>query len=62
VAMLVITYVAKNMDYPPSGVPPTGIVIASLVVFTILGAPLAVSNNFFPPEFLQVLTGVWYPY
>jgi solute carrier family 45 protein 1/2/4 len=45
VAMLVITYVAKNMDYPPSGAPPTGIVIASLVVFTILGAPLAVSNR-----------------
>lgn len=52
VAMLVITYVAKNLDYPPSGVPPTGIVIASLVVFTILGAPLAVSNRivFFSSE------------
>lgn len=46
-AMLVITYVAKNMDYPSSGEPPTGIVVASLVVFTILGAPLAVSKRLF---------------
>lgn len=46
-AMLVITYVAKNMDYPSSGAPPTGIVVASLVVFTILGAPLAVSKRLF---------------
>jgi len=45
VAMLVITYVAKNTDYPPNGVPPTGIVIASLVVFTILGAPLAITYS-----------------
>jgi solute carrier family 45, member 1/2/4 len=38
------------MDYLPNGDPPIGIVIASLVVFTILGAPLAVSNRFFLPE------------
>ncbi|NP_001137486.1 Sucrose transport protein SUT2 [Zea mays] len=44
-AMLVITYVAKNMDYPSSGAPPTGIVVASLVVFTILGAPLAITYS-----------------
>jgi solute carrier family 45, member 1/2/4 len=47
VTMLVITYVAKNMDYLPNGDPPIGIVIASLVVFTILGAPLSVSNRIF---------------
>nr|ACV95498.1 sucrose transporter [Saccharum hybrid cultivar ROC22] len=44
-AMLVITYVAQNMDYPSSGEPPTGIIVASLVVFTILGAPLAITYS-----------------
>jgi solute carrier family 45, member 1/2/4 len=41
-AMLVIAYVAGNVDYGPNGLPPSGILIASLVVFAILGAPLAV--------------------
>ena len=59
VAMLVITYVAKNMDYPPDGVPPTGIVIASVVVFTILGAPLAVSNICPLPAHLYVVRVVY---
>jgi solute carrier family 45 protein 1/2/4 len=45
VAMLIITYVAKNLDYGPSGAPPTGIIVASLIVFTILGAPLSVSKR-----------------
>nr|ACO87669.1 sucrose transport protein [Brachypodium sylvaticum] len=45
VAMLIITYVAKNTDYGPSGEPPTGIVVASIIVFTILGAPLAVTYS-----------------
>ncbi|XP_051184798.1 sucrose transport protein SUT2 [Lolium perenne] len=45
VAMLVITYVAQNLDYGPSGAPPTGIVVASLTVFTILGAPLSITYS-----------------
>ncbi|KAJ4791292.1 Sucrose transport protein [Rhynchospora pubera] len=44
-AMLVIAYLAGNADYGPNGLPPDGIVIASLVVFTILGAPLAVTYS-----------------
>ncbi|KAI4992590.1 hypothetical protein ZWY2020_057792 [Hordeum vulgare] len=45
VAMLIITYVAQNLDYGPSGAPPTGIVAASLIVFTILGAPLSITYS-----------------
>ncbi|KAF3320500.1 sucrose transporter 2D [Carex littledalei] len=44
-AMLIIAYVAGNIDYGLNGLPPDGIVIASLVVFTILGAPLAVTYS-----------------
>lgn len=40
-AMLVITFVNKSLGHDS---PPLGIVIASLVVFTILGIPLAVSS------------------
>lgn len=45
VAMLIITSIAKNTDYPSSGFPPNGIVIAALVTFSILGAPLAVTYS-----------------
>ncbi|KAI3993001.1 hypothetical protein MKX01_009744, partial [Papaver californicum] len=41
VAMLIISFVAKNMDFSAHDLPPGGIVIASLVIFAILGAPLA---------------------
>ncbi|KAJ3672859.1 hypothetical protein LUZ60_006233 [Juncus effusus] len=44
-AMLVITYLANNADYGPNGLPPDGIVIASLVIFTILGFPLAITYS-----------------
>ncbi|GJU49012.1 retrotransposon protein, putative, ty1-copia subclass [Tanacetum coccineum] len=43
-AMLVLSYVASVADYGRDGVPPTGIVIAALVIFAILGMPLAVSR------------------
>ncbi|KAI3969788.1 hypothetical protein MKW92_018751 [Papaver armeniacum] len=45
VAMLIISFVAKNMDFSAHDLPPAGIVISSLVVFTILGAPLAVTYS-----------------
>lgn len=41
VAMLVIAYIASNIGYD-SDQPPTGILVAALVVFAILGIPLAV--------------------
>lgn len=42
IAMLIITAIRSNMDIG-QGLPPDGIVIAAVVVFTILGIPLAVS-------------------
>lgn len=45
VAMLVITAVRSHLDIGPH-FPPDGIVIASLVVFAVLGAPLAVCCSF----------------
>ncbi|KAL0921871.1 hypothetical protein M5K25_008985 [Dendrobium thyrsiflorum] len=44
-AMLIITAVLKNMDISSTGLPPTGIVVAALIVFTILGAPLAITYS-----------------
>lgn len=41
--MLIISSLAKNLDYTPKELPPNGLVIAALVIFAILGAPLAVS-------------------
>lgn len=42
-AMLILYYVAIHMDYRGHDLPPNGIVIAALIIFTILGGPLAVS-------------------
>lgn len=43
-AMLVVTYVANSIGYVGKDLPPpTGIVIAALLIFTILGFPLSVS-------------------
>nr|UHU35846.1 sucrose transporter 4 [Paeonia suffruticosa] len=42
-SMLVISYIMKNVD--SAGHPPDGIVIAALVVFTILGAPMAITYS-----------------
>lgn len=44
VSMLIITYIASNMDYV-DGVPPVGVVIAALIVFAILGIPLAITYS-----------------
>nr|GMC54403.1 sucrose transport protein SUC4 [Ipomoea batatas] len=45
IAMLIITAVRNHMDIGISDPPPDGIVIAVLVVFTILGAPLAITYS-----------------
>ncbi|KAK9271282.1 hypothetical protein L1049_026872 [Liquidambar formosana] len=44
-SMLIITFVAKKMDYAGHDQPPNGILIAALTVFAILGAPLAVTYS-----------------
>ncbi|XP_061339188.1 sucrose transport protein SUC4-like isoform X2 [Gastrolobium bilobum] len=44
-AILVVTYVANNIGYVGKDPPPTGIVIAALVIFTILGFPLAITYS-----------------
>ncbi|CAL9037453.1 unnamed protein product, partial [Musa banksii] len=36
-AMLIISSLAKNVEYPEDGLPPYGVVIAALVIFTVLG-------------------------
>ncbi|OIV96625.1 hypothetical protein TanjilG_28482 [Lupinus angustifolius] len=45
VAMLVLTYVASNIGYLGIDFPPTFIVMAALVIFTILGFPLAITYS-----------------
>lgn len=42
-AMIILSLVAKNMSYFGRELPPDGIVIAAVIMFTVLGAPLAVS-------------------
>ncbi|KAK4560047.1 hypothetical protein RGQ29_009010 [Quercus rubra] len=44
-AMLVVTFVAKSFDFEGHALPPSGIVIAALVIFAILGAPLAITYS-----------------
>lgn len=46
--MLIITFVANHLGYRGHDLPPDGIVIAALVIFTVLGAPLAVSYSLHP--------------
>lgn len=59
VAMLVISLVANNMEPSQSGLPPDGIVIVALVVFAVLGIPLAVSAPIYVHFFLSsLLAGV----
>ncbi|THU68510.1 hypothetical protein C4D60_Mb08t04640 [Musa balbisiana] len=36
-AMLITSSLAKNVEYPEDGLPPDGVVIAALVIFTVLG-------------------------
>ncbi|OVA06808.1 hypothetical protein BVC80_8723g12 [Macleaya cordata] len=45
VAMLIISFVAKNMEYFGNDLPPGIIVIASLIIFAVLGVPLAVTYS-----------------
>ncbi|KAK1268075.1 Sucrose transport protein SUT2 [Acorus gramineus] len=45
VAMLVISFVSKNLQFPRDGLPPDGIVVPALIVFAVLGAPLAVTYS-----------------
>lgn len=47
-AMLVVTYVANKVVRIGDNLPPDGIVISSLIVFAILGFPLAVSVPRYP--------------
>ncbi|XP_027187669.1 sucrose transport protein SUC4 isoform X2 [Cicer arietinum] len=45
-AMLVLTYVANSIGYVGKGLPPpTGIVVAAIAIFTILGFPLAITYS-----------------
>ncbi|XP_042491325.1 sucrose transport protein SUC4-like isoform X2 [Macadamia integrifolia] len=45
ITMLIISHLAANIEYTRDDLPPEGIVIAALVVFTVLGAPLAVTYS-----------------
>ncbi|AES98358.1 putative sucrose/H+ symporter, plant, major facilitator superfamily domain-containing protein [Medicago truncatula] len=46
IAMLVLTYAANSIGYVSKGQPPpTGIVIAALAIFTILGFPMAITYS-----------------
>jgi len=47
IAMLVLTYAANSIGYVSKGQPPpTGIVIAAVAIFTVLGFPMAVSFSY----------------
>ncbi|XP_043714033.1 sucrose transport protein SUC4-like [Telopea speciosissima] len=45
VTMLIISRLAANMEFTRDNYPPDGIIIAALLVFTVLGAPLAVTYS-----------------
>ncbi|CAA7393711.1 unnamed protein product [Spirodela intermedia] len=45
VAMLIISLVANNIEPSQNGLPPDGIVIVALVVFAVLGIPLAITYS-----------------
>ncbi|KAF7830076.1 sucrose transport protein SUC4-like [Senna tora] len=45
IGMLIVTYVAKNIGYLGKDLPPTGIVTAALILFTILGFPLSITYS-----------------
>ncbi|XWS25439.1 hypothetical protein CRYUN_Cryun27aG0068400 [Craigia yunnanensis] len=44
-SMLILSYVANHMDYIGHDLPPDSIVIAALVIFAILGVPLAITYS-----------------
>lgn len=45
VTMLVISALAKKVEFTHSNLPPNGIVITALIVFAVLGVPLAVTYS-----------------
>ncbi|XP_052736871.1 sucrose transport protein SUC4-like [Vigna angularis] len=45
IAMLIVTYLANRIGYIGKELPPTGIVIAVLTIFTVLGFPLAITYS-----------------
>ncbi|XAR48463.1 hypothetical protein NMG60_11031288 [Bertholletia excelsa] len=45
VAMLITTYIAKNVDNVGNHLPPDGVVAAALAIFSILGIPLAITYS-----------------
>ncbi|XP_059631205.1 sucrose transport protein SUC4 [Cornus florida] len=45
VSMLILSYIVSNMDFEPDDLPPNGVVIAALIVFAILGIPLAITYS-----------------
>lgn len=53
-AILVVTYVANNMGYIGRDLPPNSIVSAALIIFALLGAPLAVSSSVLVPYMLYL--------
>ncbi|KAK8298071.1 hypothetical protein V6Z11_D05G229100 [Gossypium hirsutum] len=44
-SMLILSYVTDHMDYIGHDLPPAGIMIAALLIFSILGFPLAVTYS-----------------
>ncbi|KAJ8772261.1 hypothetical protein K2173_027438 [Erythroxylum novogranatense] len=44
-AMLIVSYAAKHMGYIGHHLPPNGIVAAALIIFAILGFPLAITYS-----------------
>ncbi|WCJ35641.1 Sucrose transport protein [Euphorbia peplus] len=45
IAMLITSYVAYHMGYIGHDSPPTGILIAAVAIFTVLGVPLAITYS-----------------
>jgi len=45
VSMIVIAYIASHVDKVGDGLPPNGVIAAALVVFAILGIPLAITYS-----------------
>ncbi|GKV19960.1 hypothetical protein SLEP1_g30150 [Rubroshorea leprosula] len=44
-SMLILSYVTNHMDYVGHGMPSNGIVIAALIIFSVLGVPLAITYS-----------------
>ncbi|GKV33511.1 hypothetical protein SLEP1_g42016 [Rubroshorea leprosula] len=44
-SMLILFYVSSHLDYVGQGTPPNGVVIAALIIFAVLGIPLAITYS-----------------